>query len=481
MKASCLIVGTVAVMLSCISPLLWAGDNGSKATVSTVADQAGVAVTIYNSSLGLVKDIRNIQLPPGTSDLRFMDVATSIIPASVNIRSLSDAGSLRVLEQNYEFDLLNAQKLMDRYVGKEVKLYEKNPFTEREELVSATLLSNNNGPVFKIGDDITFGHPGRVILPGVPDSLIARPTLVWLLNNSRENSHSIEATYLTGGITWRADYVLTLNARDDKGDLGGWVTITNNSGASYRNASLKLVAGDVNRVREQNQFDRSYKAEMAVGMAAPAPQFKEEGLFDYHIYTLQRPSTIKDNQSKQISLLSATEIPVKKEFLLNGSPYYYQGSYGEIANKQKVGVFIELENREKNRLGSPLPKGIVRVYKKDSDNALQFVGEDSIDHTPKNEKIRIKMGEAFDVVADRKQTDWKKTAYDSYEAGYEIIIRNHKQEAVVVKVNEPVPGSWKVLKSSHPYSKTDSNTLEFLVTVPADGEAKLSYRVSMRY
>ena len=237
----------------------------------------------------------------------------------------------------------------------------------------------------------------------------------------------------------------------------------------------------MNRVREQNQFDRSYKAEMAVGMAAPAPQFKEEGLFDYHIYTLQRPSTIKDNQSKQISLLSATEIPVKKEFLLNGSPYYYQGSYGEIANKQKVGVFIELENREKNRLGSPLPKGIVRVYKKDSDNALQFVGEDSIDHTPKNEKIRIKMGEAFDVVADRKQTDWKKTAYDSYEAGYEIIIRNHKQEAVVVKVNEPVPGSWKVLKSSHPYSKTDSNTLEFLVTVPADGEAKLSYRVSMRY
>ncbi|HEY4744548.1 MAG TPA: DUF4139 domain-containing protein [Desulfuromonadaceae bacterium] len=472
-----------AAVLWCGTALpLGADDSGMRTTTSTVGDQTGVAVTIYNSSLGLVKDLRRVQLPRGRTELRFMDVATSIIPASVRIGSLSDADSMNVLEQNYEYDLLSPQKLMDKYVGREVRLYQKNPYSEREEVVSATLLSNNSGPVYRIGNEITFGHPGRVIFPGVPDSLIASPTLVWLLDNSREKPHQVEAAYLTGGISWRADYVLTLNARDDRADLGGWVTITNNSGASYRNATIKLVAGDVNRVQEDVRYGRAKGAGMPMPLAAPAPQFKEEGLFEYHMYTLQRPSTIKENQSKQISLLSADNIPVKKEFLLAGAAYYYQGiQNGEIAKKQKVGVYIELENREKNHLGMPLPKGTVRVYKQDADKALQFVGEDAIDHTPKDEKLRIKMGEAFDVVADKKQTDWKKVAKDSYEAAYEIVVRNHKQEAIVVRVMEPVPGDWRVLNSSHPYNKASSSVLEYTLPVAADGETRLTYRVQMRY
>jgi hypothetical protein len=441
-----------------------------------------VAVTIYNSNLGLVKDLRVLHLPKGRSELRFMDVATAIVPASVHIRSLSDAAGLNVLEQNYEYDLLSPQKLMDKYVGKEVKLYRKNPYSEREEVVTATLLSNNNGPVYKIGNEITYGYPGRVIFPQLPESLIASPTLVWLLESGREKPQTVEATYLTDGINWRADYVMTLNERDDAVDLGGWVTITNNSGATYRDAAVKLVAGDVHRVLDEVQPRLKGGKAMLMGTAAPAPQFREEGLLEYHMYTLQRPSTIKDNQSKQISLLSAADIPVRKELLLSGSPYYYQEAYGrDIAKKQKVGVYIELENSEKNHLGMPLPKGTVRVYKKDSDTSLQFVGEDAIDHTPKNEKVRIKLGDAFDVVADKKQTDWIKRASDSYEAAYEILIRNHKKEAVAVRVTEPVPGDWQVLNSSHDYIKGDSGTLEYKVTVPADGETKLTYRVLMRY
>jgi hypothetical protein len=480
-RSMCAMMVTTA-LVSAMAHQVWGTGGEGTVTTTTRAEQTGVAVTIYNSNLGLVKDLRTLRLPKGQSELRFMAVATAIMPASVHIRSLSDAAGLNVLEQNYEYDLLSPQKLMDKYVGKEVKLYQKNPYSEREEVVTATLLSNNDGPVFKIGNEITYGYPGRVIFPQVPDSLIASPTLVWLLENSREKPHMVEATYLTSGITWRADYVMTLNERDDSADLGGWVTITNNSGATYPNAALKLVAGDVNRVREEVQPRSGAKKAMKMDAAAPAPQFREEGLLEYHMYTLQRPSTIKDNQSKQISLLSAADIPVRKELLLAGAAYYYQQAYsGDIAKKQKIGVYIELENREKNHLGMPLPRGTVRVYKKDSDKSLQFVGEDAIDHTPRDEKVRIKLGEAFDVVADKKQTDWKKRANDSYEAAYEISIRNHKKEAVVVRVTEPVPGDWQVLNSSHAYTKADSGTLEYKVPVAVDGETKLTYRVLMRY
>jgi hypothetical protein len=215
--------------------------------------------------------------------------------------------------------------------------------------------------------------------------------------------------------------------------------------------------------------------------AASAPQFKEEGFFEYHIYTLQRPSTIKENQSKQISLITADSIPVKKELLFRGESYYYFGQYGETGENKKVGVFVEIANRKEEKLGIPLPKGTVRVYKRDKDGSLQFIGEDAIDHTPKDEKVRIKVGDAFDVVGSRKQTDWKKIAHDTYEAAFEITLKNHKKEDVAVRVIEPVPGDWQMLNSSHDYKKGDAHTAEFNIPVKKDGEAKLSYRVRMRY
>jgi hypothetical protein len=448
---------------------------------STLDDQKSVSLTIYNVNLGLVKDLRALKLPKDISELRFMDVASQIIPTSVHIKSLINPGSLLVLEQNYEYDLLNPQKLLDKYVGKEVKLYTKNPYSEREEVVTATLLSNNGGPIFSIGDEITYGHSGRVIFPGVPENLMAKPTLVWLAENSLLNGQQVEASYLTNGINWRSDYVVTLNDKDDKADLSGWVTIDNKSGATYRNAKLKLVAGDVNRVKDEMEYKRGMVQVAERAAKASAPQFKEESLFEYHIYTLQRTATVKDNQTKQISLVQADTIPIKKELLYYGANYYYYSRYGEAMSHQKIGVFVEIQNKKENNLGIPLPKGTVRVYKHDNECSLQFVGEDAIDHTPKDEKIRIKLGDAFDVVGSRKQIDWKKIAYDTYEAAFEISLRNHKKEDVVVKVVEPIPGDWKMLSTSHEFTKSEAFTAEFQVPVQKDGETKVTYRVRMRY
>jgi hypothetical protein len=483
MRAKCLLIvfAIITLLGTGYSSVVNAKDEKTGVLSTGLEDQTGVAVTVYNVNLGLVKDQRALKLTKGTGELRFMDVASQIIPTSVYIKSLTDPESLQIIEQNYEYDLLNPQKLLDKYVGKDVKLYYKNPYTEREEIITATLLSNNGSPIFKIGDEITFGHPGRIIFPGVPENLISKPTLVWIIENSLSSEQKVEASYLTNGINWRADYVVTLNDKDDRADLSGWVTIDNKSGTTYKNAKLKLVAGDVHRVKDEYEY-KDKMMRMALAEARkPEPQFKEEEFFEYHIYTLQRPSTIKENQTKQINLITAENIPVSKELVFQGAKYYYYSQYAEALSNQKVGVFVEMENKKDNNLGIPLPKGIVRVYKQDSEGSLQFVGEDLIDHTPKDEKIRIKLGEAFDVVGSRKQMDWKKIAYDTYEASYEISLRNHKKEDISVKVIEPIPGDWKILSSSHAYKKTEAFTAEFNIPVLKDKETKLTYRVRMRF
>lgn len=446
---------------------------------STVKDQTALEVTVYNSNLGLVKDQRQISLGTGLQELKFMDVAAQIIPTSVSIKSIGVSNPFMVLEQNYEYDLLNPRKLLDKYVGREVKLFSKNPYTEREEMVTATLLANNdNQPVFQIGQEITFNHPGRILFPEIPKELISKPTLIWLLDNPTNTAQNIEALYLTNGINWKSDYVLVLNEKDTQAGLSGWVTIDNKSGTTYRNAKLKLVAGDIHRVQED--LGRFKKA-MVAAREAPAPQFKEDSFFEYHIYTLERKTTLKQNQTKQISLLNIDQIPVTKEFIFRGSEYYYRNKQGEIISNQKVGVFVQITNSRENRMGMPLPKGTVRAYKRDGAGSLQLVGEDSIDHTPKDEKIRLKLGEAFDLKGERKQTHWEKIASDTYESAYEITLRNHKKEDVVIRVIEPIPGAWKVLENSRAFTKLDASTIAFEVPVAKDKESKLTYRVRIRF
>jgi hypothetical protein len=453
--------------------------------VSTMADQKEVAVTIYNEDLALVRDQRQVALPEGTVDLALREVSARIRPETALLSSLTRPGGLTILEQNFDFDLLTPKNLLEKYVGRDVQLVRTHPETGKDIFETARVLSANNGVVLQIGDRIETGAPGRLVFPDVPKNLRDRPTLVVKLDNDQTGQQTLELSYLTSGLGWRADYVAELNAKDTALDLSGWVTLTNQSGTTYGNALLQLVAGDVNRVQEQMPVRKAVMMEDAVSMAASAPM-REESLFEYHLYSLQRPTTIRNNQTKQVSLLNVTSVPVKKEFRLQGSPYYYRGKQGDLGQKLKVGVFVELDNRKEDNLGMPLPKGIVRVYKQDKSGSPQFVGEDRIDHTPENETVRLKLGDAFDVTADRKQTDFRKLGGDSrynyrYESAFEINLHNAKDEEVTVTVAEPVPGDWRMLSESHEHSKVSADTALWKVAVPAKGEAVLSYRLEIKY
>jgi hypothetical protein len=463
----------LAIALLC---LFSTGQAGAAPIGITREQQREVSVTIYNGNLGLVKDVREARLEAGVGEVQWRDVAAQIDPTTVHLKSLTDAGSVKVLEQNYEYDLLSSQKVLEKYVGRKVRIYAHDgTFHE------ATLLSTN-GPIFEINGQVHLGHSGRIVLPALPENLVSQPTLVWLLRNQLDRVQRVEASYLTGGITWKADYVMVINPADTRADLTGWVTIDNKSGATYGNAALKLVAGDVNRAQDRRRDGRVM--EMAAKAAAPAgarQEFDAEGFFEYHLYTLDGRTTIKDNQTKQLSLMAANDVGIAKQLIYYGAQEYYRNSYGMPVSNQKVAVFFEIKNEKANRLGLPLPRGKVRVYKADRSGSQQFIGEDWIDHTPKDEKVKIKMGNAFDVVADRAQKDWRKLGANLYEVEWEIVLRNHKSEAQTVTVMEPVPGDWQVLHSTHKADKVEAHTLRFDVPVPKEGKETVTYRVRMRF
>jgi hypothetical protein len=448
--------------------------------VSTAADRKEVSITVYNQNFGLVREVRDVDVGTGQVALEFRDVAANIEPTTVHIRSLTGAGDLDVLEQDYRYDLLSPQKLLEKYVGKNIRVYRYNEKLDRDEPFNARLLSVVNGqPVLEVNNEVTYDFGGRFAFPKVPDNLMAKPTLVWLLS-SQQPRQRVEVTYLTENMSWKADYVLVLDAADTSGSLTGWVTLDNRSGASYKNARLKLVAGDVNRVTSYPMASARAMDEVAAAPAAP-PQFHEEGFFEYHLYTLQRPTTVLDNEQKQVTLLQAAGVPVQKKLVFYGEQYWYRGQYGQVQSNQKVGVYLDIKNSKQNHLGIPLPKGTVRVYKKDKSGAEEFVGEDSIDHTPKDERLRIKMGEAFDVVGQRKQTEWHALGMCTSESAWQIELRNHKNTAVEVEDYEPVGGDWNIVSSNYPYKKRDSQTFTFTVRVPPNGKTDIKYRVRVRW
>ncbi len=454
----------------------WAPAADAAPVRITAGEQRDVMITVYNGNLGLVKDVREVRLEPGVLETHFIDVAAQIDPTSVHLRSLTDPAGLRILEQNYEYDLLSSEKLMEKYVGRKVRLYQSNGTFQE-----ATLLSTR-GPVYDINGQIHMGHFGSVVLPALPENLVSKPTLAWLLRNTRPVPQRVEASYLTGGISWKSDYVMLINAADSRADLTGWVTINNQSGATYRDAALKLVAGDVHRAGSRDDSRRAL--EMAAKAASPAVadrEFKSEGFFEYHLYSLEGRTTIKESQTKQLTLLSAADIPVDKRFIYYGAAGYHRTQYGMPISNQKVGVYLDIRNTKENRLGVPLPKGKVRVYKADASGSQQLIGEDWIDHTPKDERVRIKMGEAFDVVGERVQKDWKRIGSNLYEIEWEITLRNHKKEAVTVEVMEPMPGDWEILRASHPHQKVQAFTARWSLPVPKEGAATLGYRTRVRF
>jgi hypothetical protein len=450
---------------------------------STLEDQVELAVTVYNSDIALVRDVRQIDLPRGTFDLEFQDIAATVNPATVHFRSLTEPGRVGVLEQNYEYDLLEPDKLLRKYVGREVTLVRnrQDGGVTREELIRARLLSFNSAPVWQIGNEIVTGmHADHIRFPELPGNLHARPTLIWSLSNDGGARHRVEASYLAGKLQWNADYVLTV-ARDDRAaDLDGWVTLTNGSGTAFTNAALQLVAGDLNRVRQV--LGRAMEDRMELSRAAAAPQMSQEAFSEYHLYSVGRKTTINNNETKQISMLTGTGVPVQKRYVVNGQAFYYRNVHNPGAPlKDVVQVFYQVENEERAGLGMPMPAGIVRVYQADSRGGVQFVGEDRIDHTPKDETLNLKIGNAFDVVAERKQIDFQKIATNVYDVEFEVKIRNHKTSAVTVEVNEPIGGTWRVLRSTHEWTKTDAWAAQFQLPVAADGETVLRYRVRVTY
>ena len=456
-----------------------------EAATTTLADQTELALTVYNSNLSLVRDVRQLNLPAGEFVLRFMDIAASINPATVHFRSLTDAAKLNVAEQNYEYDLLDPNKLLQKFVGREVTLVRPKMAggtTEYDE-VKATLLSLNGAPVWKIGNEIVTGLSYESIrFPELPENLYERPTLLWTLQNTGARRQRVEASYLTANLSWSADYVLNVAKDETSGDLDGWVTLVTHSGTAFKNAALQLVAGDIHRVVAQYGMDEMRAMQSMVPAAKAATPFQQESFSEYHLYSLNRKTSIFDQESKQISLLDASRFPIRKVYVVNGQNYYYHQAVQPGAPvKDPVQVFYKFKNEEKSGLGMPLPAGTIRVYQQDSRGGSLFAGEDHIDHTPKDEEISLHIGNAFDIVAERKQTDYKKLSDRLYEFEYEITLRNHKEIPITVEVNEPIGGDWEMVNSSYKFTKTAAFAAQFEVPVDKDGTSILKYRVRVRY
>ena len=458
-------------------------------TVTTLRDQQALAVTIYNSNLALVRDQREVRLPKGDVELAYQEVAALIRPETALLRNLTDPKGFWINEQNFDFDLLTPQKLLEKFVGRKVTVVTPTPNPSgpgsREVREEAEVLATNNGVVLKFPDRIETAAPGRIVYPEVPGNLRARPPLVLNLHSAADRTQKLELTYLTGGLTWQADYVANLGPDAKTLDLGGWVTLTNQSGSAYPQATLQLVAGDVHTVEKKLRKIGSGAARNEMAMAE-RPKMAEESLFEYHLYTLDRPTTLKENQTKQVALLDASDVPVRREYLLMGQNWYYLDRYGDLGDNLKVGVFVEFDNRTESGLGMPLPKGVIRVYQRDSAGRPQFVGEDAIDHTPRNETVQLKLGDAFDLTARRKQTDFKSLgAQGQYrnvcETAYQVELKNAKKEPVTITVLEPLQGDWEITQNNQPFTKERSGMAKFLVNVPASGSATLSYRARIRW
>ncbi|MGH6932655.1 MAG: DUF4139 domain-containing protein [Dongiaceae bacterium] len=454
----------------------WPATVRAQEVKASQADQTAIAVTIYNENLALVKDRRRVRLEAGQVDLAFVDVSAQMRPETALLKSTT--GTVTVIEQNFEFDLLTPEKLLEESVGETVRVVRTHPETGVDTVEAAKLLSVVGGIVLKIGDRIETAYPGRIVFDKVPARLRARPTLVLQVQNDSATEQEIEISYLTGGLGWKADYVAELDAEETKMDLSGWVTLTNTSGSSYEKATLQLVAGDVNQV--QPAMEKQMEMMATDGMVRAAPAMVEESLFEYHLYTLGRPTTIGENQTKQVSLLTGAGVPVKKDYRFVNISQAYNYPAGELA-RVNASVRLSFDNKESDHLGVPLPKGIVRVYKNDASGQAIFVGEDAIDHTPKGETVHLTIGQAFDVTAQPKQTEFEQLSDRVFESTFEIELKNAKKEAVTVTVAEQFPAEWKILDESHPHEKTTAFQAEWNVPIPAEGKTVLTYKVRITF
>ncbi len=430
-----------------------------------------IAVTVYNNNYGLIRETRALSLPVGEVELEFQDVAALIDATSVAVVSKTAPGKFRVLEQNYRYDLLNRQTLLDRYLGMELEFIRAADGSDFREVRKGRLVSNQGDLIVEFESGIEINPAGTIAFHDLPDNLLAKPTLVWMLDNQVGDKQLIEASYLTNGLSWQADYVAILDESDSGLDLTAWVTLENRSGADYKNAQLKVVAGDVKRVTVARQ---PVMLEMQdFGAKAMRDSMQEESFFEYHLYALDRKTNLANNETKQVNLLARDGVAVTKHLEVESSAQVY--GFDQNTLKKNARVILRLDNSEQNNMGIALPAGRVRVYKADSSGALQLVGEERIKHTARDEQVELELGESFDVVAERKQTSFRKRGERESEVSYEIEVRNRKQVEQQVKVIEHLTGDWVITQESQAHHKVDSGTVEYEITIPKGGVKIISY------
>jgi len=464
-KCAKLVGGGLAAAVVVLAAACPAGAAEIPVVLSGADDRSELMLTIYNENLALVREVRGIELPGGAARLEFQDVPSQIEPRSLLVETAAGKG-LRLLEQNYEFDLMSREKILEKYVGREVGWLQEDGSRR-----TGTLLGMAQGPVFQVDGQVVFEVPGRLALPELPGDLRALPTLVWQVQAEGAGRRDLDVSYLTRGVSWSADYVLQLGESGKTGDLQAWVSVDNRSGATYRDAQLMFLAGDVHQAPAPSRPVMYKAAEMVADMAGG---MVEETVSDYHLYTYGGRTTLKEQSVKQLSLFTAPDVKVSRHYRLGGSPAL---RHGGAARSDRVAVWHVLENRERDGLGLPLPAGVVRVYGRSASGARQLLGEDRIGHTPKDETVELLTGYAFDIGAERTQTDERARGDRSREYAYRILLKNHTTAPVTVEVTENAGGEWSILEASHAHAKVDARTFRFDVPVPADGETALTYRV----
>lgn len=422
-------------------------------------------VTVYNNDFAVIRQIRNVDIPKGTSQIMITDVAQTIDPTSVHIKLDG-----KVLEQNYQYDLVSLMKILSKYINKEIKLIGKDVITGKllSSQSNGIVLQNQDGGLTMLTDIKDY----RINVGSLPEGLITKPTLVWTVDAKKSGKQDVEISYQARGMNWHAEYVAVLNQNDTKIDLNAWVSIDNKSGATYKDATLKLVAGDVQKYQPVQDF-YVQKSLTTYGAVEDFRQFEEKQFFEYHIYELQRPSTIADNETKQISLFEASDIAIKKKYLYKSPTYsIYQG----LNQDSKVAVIIEFNNTKENKLGIPMPKGLVRMNKSDG-KSIEFIGEDMIDHTPRNEMIKLKVGEAFDVLANEIEKESIKISDNVREVTYQITLKNRKEENINIEVEKFLGWNWTMLSSTYDHTKKDARTVLFNVPVKKNSNSILEFKV----
>jgi hypothetical protein len=472
----------LAVFVFLISTGALTGLRSSAVTVerpSTLADQRQINVTIYNGNLALIHDRRHIALERGENRIAWRDVSANLDGTSSLLESITSPGTVSLLEQNFNFDLLKPSALLEKAIGSQVIVIHNHPLPGQPTEERARLLSTNEGVILQYADRIeTSLYDSRIVYTSLPANLRDRPTLVLDLDSVSAGSQDLDLSYLTSGLGWHAEYVGQVSANDDRLDLNGKVTLTNTSGTAYQNAHLQLVAGNVNVPPPSPAMLQT----IGRVTSRSAESFAQENYFEYHLYTLNRPTTIAENQTKQVGFLTAHAVPIRKTLELRGGASYYRTNSPDLGAKLPISTYVSFENKG-GELGVPLPGGLVRLYKIDSRGTSQFLGADRIDHTPKNETVRLHVGDSFDVTARKKQTNFHIVSESPavYETAYEIVVANAKDEPVDVSVIEPIPGEWQMLSENLPHQKSSSSTATWLVHVPAGARTTLSYNVRVRF